>query len=122
MVWAGVTSTGKTPLVFIDRNVKINAEVYQKTVLMDNMLPWASQHFVGRPFILQQDWAPSHGAKSTKVVLDTHFPEYLEKDLWRARSPDLNPMDFSVWGLLESKISGSSYNSGDALEAALQKA
>uniref|UniRef100_A0A8R1EKK0 Transposase IS30-like HTH domain-containing protein n=1 Tax=Caenorhabditis japonica TaxID=281687 RepID=A0A8R1EKK0_CAEJA len=30
MVWTGVTSTGKTLLVFIDRNVKIDAEVYQK--------------------------------------------------------------------------------------------
>uniref|UniRef100_A0A8R1DZZ8 Uncharacterized protein n=1 Tax=Caenorhabditis japonica TaxID=281687 RepID=A0A8R1DZZ8_CAEJA len=75
--------------------------------------------FVGHPFILQQDWAPSYGAKSTKVVLDTHFPGYLGKDLWPARSPDRNPIDFSVWGLLESKISGSSYNSVDALKAAV---
>uniref|UniRef100_A0A8R1DKC7 Tc1-like transposase DDE domain-containing protein n=1 Tax=Caenorhabditis japonica TaxID=281687 RepID=A0A8R1DKC7_CAEJA len=87
--------------------------------MMDNLLPWASQPFVGRPFILQKDWAPFHGAKATKVVLDTHFPGYLGKDLWPTRSPDLNPMDFSVLGLLESKISGSSYNSVDALKAAL---
>uniref|UniRef100_A0A8R1ER88 Uncharacterized protein n=1 Tax=Caenorhabditis japonica TaxID=281687 RepID=A0A8R1ER88_CAEJA len=48
-------------------------------------------------FILQQHWTPSHGAKSTKVVLDTHFPGYLGKDLWPASSPYLNPMDFRVW-------------------------
>ncbi|PIC39650.1 hypothetical protein B9Z55_011270 [Caenorhabditis nigoni] len=122
MVWGGITATGKTPLVFIDRNVKINSEVYQKTVLMDNLLPWATQHFAGRPFILQQDWAPSHGSKSTIAVLDAHFPGYLGKDLWPASSPDLNPMDFSVWGHLESKISGSSYSSVDTLKDALQKA
>uniref|UniRef100_A0A8R1EFV5 Tc1-like transposase DDE domain-containing protein n=1 Tax=Caenorhabditis japonica TaxID=281687 RepID=A0A8R1EFV5_CAEJA len=88
-----VTSTGKTPLVFIDRNVKINAEVYQKTVLMDNLSPWASQHFVGRRFILQQDWAPSHGAKSKKVFLGTHFHGYLGKDLWPARGRSYNSVD-----------------------------
>uniref|UniRef100_A0A8R1IP00 HTH luxR-type domain-containing protein n=1 Tax=Caenorhabditis japonica TaxID=281687 RepID=A0A8R1IP00_CAEJA len=53
MVWAGITATGKTPLVFIERNVKINSEVYQKIVLMDNLLPWVTQHFAGGPFILQ---------------------------------------------------------------------
>ncbi|PIC12899.1 hypothetical protein B9Z55_028135 [Caenorhabditis nigoni] len=89
---------------------------------MDNLLPWATQHFAGRPFILQQDWAPSHVAKSTIAVLDAHFPGYLGKDLWPASSPDLNPMDFSVWGHLESKISGSSYSSVDTLKDALQKA
>ncbi|EFO95902.1 hypothetical protein CRE_17595 [Caenorhabditis remanei] len=122
MVWAGVTSDGKTPLVFIERNVKINLEVYQNLVLKDVLLPWTAQHFAGRPFILQQDWAPSHGSKSTKAVLDAHFPGYWGKDMWPASSPDLNPMDFSVWGYLESKISGTSYNTVDALKAALQKA
>uniref|UniRef100_A0A7I4Y166 HTH_Tnp_Tc3_2 domain-containing protein n=1 Tax=Haemonchus contortus TaxID=6289 RepID=A0A7I4Y166_HAECO len=39
MVWAGVTSESKIPLVFIDRNVKINSEVHQKVVLMDALLP-----------------------------------------------------------------------------------
>uniref|UniRef100_A0A8R1IIX2 Reverse transcriptase domain-containing protein n=1 Tax=Caenorhabditis japonica TaxID=281687 RepID=A0A8R1IIX2_CAEJA len=80
MVWAGITATGKTPLVFIERNVKINSEVYQKIVLMDNLLPWVTQHFAGGPFILQQDWAPSHGSRSTLAVLEAHFPGFLDKN------------------------------------------
>uniref|UniRef100_A0A8R1EEL5 HTH luxR-type domain-containing protein n=1 Tax=Caenorhabditis japonica TaxID=281687 RepID=A0A8R1EEL5_CAEJA len=73
MVWAGITATGKTPLVFIERNVKINSEVYQKIVLMDNF-------------------------------------------------PDLNPMDFSVWGMLEGKIAGKVFATVDDLKAALEVA
>lgn len=30
MVWAGFTSTGKTPFVFVEKEVKINADFYQK--------------------------------------------------------------------------------------------
>uniref|UniRef100_A0A8R1EF04 Reverse transcriptase domain-containing protein n=1 Tax=Caenorhabditis japonica TaxID=281687 RepID=A0A8R1EF04_CAEJA len=87
MVWAGITATGKTPLVFIERNVKINSEVYQKIVLMDNLLPWVTQHFAGGPFILQQDWAPSHGSRSTLAVLEAHFPGFLDKNLWACFQP-----------------------------------
>uniref|UniRef100_A0A8R1E9D3 HTH luxR-type domain-containing protein n=2 Tax=Caenorhabditis japonica TaxID=281687 RepID=A0A8R1E9D3_CAEJA len=122
MVWAGITATGKTPLVFIERNVKINSEVYQKIVLMDNLLPWVTQHFAGGPFILQQDWAPSHGSRSTLAVLEAHFPGFLDKNLWPASSPDLNPMDFSVWGMLEGKIAGKVFATVDDLKAALEVA
>uniref|UniRef100_A0A1I7TL85 DDE_3 domain-containing protein n=2 Tax=Caenorhabditis tropicalis TaxID=1561998 RepID=A0A1I7TL85_9PELO len=122
MVWAGLTAEGKAPLVFIDRNVKINSEVYQNLVLKDVLLPWVTSHFGQRPFTLQQDWAPSHGSKSTKSVLDAHFPGYWGKDMWPASSPDLNPMDFSVWGYLESKVMAHSHPDIKSLKQALVKA
>ena len=39
MVWVGACATGKTPLVFVERSVKINSAVYQemlKTILADD--------------------------------------------------------------------------------------
>ena len=41
MVWAGICAAGKTPLVFIDRNVKINTDVYQQVILRGSLQPWA---------------------------------------------------------------------------------
>jgi len=52
MVWAGITATSKTPLVFVDRNVKINAAVYQQLILRDTLDPWAKKHFKNRPWTL----------------------------------------------------------------------
>ena len=52
MVWRGICATGKTPLVFIDRNVKINAQVYQQKVLKDKLKPWATNHFGQTGFTL----------------------------------------------------------------------
>uniref|UniRef100_A0A8R1EQF9 BAH domain-containing protein n=1 Tax=Caenorhabditis japonica TaxID=281687 RepID=A0A8R1EQF9_CAEJA len=80
----------------------------------------SSRHFAGGPFILQQDWAPSHGSRSTLAVLEAHFPGFLDKNLWPASSPDLNPMDFSVWGMLEGKIAGKVFATVDDLKAALE--
>ena len=122
MVWASICATGKTPLVFIDRNVKINATVYQQKVLKDVLEPWAANHFGQTGFTLQQDWAPAHGARSTLALCNQLFPGYWGKDIWPSNSPDLNPVDFSVWSILEDKISDKRFHSVDSLKAALKRA
>lgn len=122
MVWAGVCATGKTPLVFIDRNVKINAGVYQQTVLKDVVQPWASNHFGQAGFTLQQDWAPAHGAQSTIDLCTRLFPGFWDKTVWPSNSPDLNPLDFSIWSILEQKISGKRYDTVEALKRVLKRA
>uniref|UniRef100_A0A8R1EJR5 HTH luxR-type domain-containing protein n=1 Tax=Caenorhabditis japonica TaxID=281687 RepID=A0A8R1EJR5_CAEJA len=88
----------------------------------NRLFPKSVMHFAGGPFILQQDWAPSHGSRSTLAVLEAHFPGFLDKNLWPASSPDLNPMDFSVWGMLEGKIAGKVFATVDDLKAALEVA
>uniref|UniRef100_A0A7I5E7H4 DDE_3 domain-containing protein n=1 Tax=Haemonchus contortus TaxID=6289 RepID=A0A7I5E7H4_HAECO len=120
MVWAGITSEGKTPLVFVDKNIKINSETYQNVILRDTRLPWARNHFGERNFVLQQDWASAHGSKSTISFCRHHFPGFWDKDMWPSNSPDLNPMDYSVWSYLQQKVSSSPHRSLDSLKAASQ--
>jgi len=119
MVWAGICATGKTPIVFIDRNVKINAAYYQQQILRDAFHPWAKQHFEGNNFTLQQDWAPAHSAKSTINVCNELFSGFWSKEIWPSNSPDLNPMDYSVWSILEQKLSRKRYTTPEGLKAAL---
>lgn len=122
MVWAGITSTGKTPLVFIDRNVKINAANYQDVVLKNALHPWAQNHFKNKPWTLQQDWAPAHSAKSSIKICKELFSNIWEKDIWPPNSPDLNPMDYSVWSILETKVCSKRYATVEQLKNALLKA
>lgn len=122
MVWAGICATGKTPLVFIERNIKINAASYQQRVLRDELEPWATDHFGEDGFTLQQDWAPAHSANSTMAVCEELFPGFWGKDVWPPNSPDLNPMDYSVWSILEQKVSATRYATVDALKTALTRA
>ncbi|VDO88200.1 unnamed protein product [Heligmosomoides polygyrus] len=80
MVWAGITLDKKTALVFIDRSVKINAEVYQEKILRDVLLPWVAENFVSGQCVLHQDWAPAHSARSTLAFCESHFPGYWTED------------------------------------------
>ena len=65
MVWGAITSNGRTPLIFIEKGVKINKEVYIEEVLEGSLKPWAMNHFKDANWVFQQDSAPSYKAKVT---------------------------------------------------------
>ena len=122
MVWAGICSSGKTPLVFIDQGVKINALLYHEQVLKSVLVPWALTQYGKKHWSLQQDWAPAHKAKTTMALCQRLFPDPWSMDIWPSSSPDLNPMDFSVWSILESKACATRHTSIESLKRALQEA
>jgi len=51
---------------------------------------------------LQQDGAPSHPAKNTINHLKTEYISFIEPQWWPPNSPDLNPVDYAVWGALSA--------------------
>lgn len=118
MVWGGISATGKTPLIFIEKNVKINAKVYQDEILTKAVIPWKQAH---ANMIFQQDWAPAHGAKTTISFIETKIGDFLTKELYPANSPDLNPLDFSVWGHMEEQLRTRKVTSLKELRAELTK-
>ena len=48
--------------------------------------------------------APAHRSRHTIAYLHSHVPEFIEPENWPPNSPDLNPVDFSVWGALQEKV------------------
>ena len=63
MVWAAVTTTGRSPLVFVPTRLKLNSQRYISDILEAELLAWARKHSDGAPRALQQDCAPSPGSK-----------------------------------------------------------
>jgi hypothetical protein len=54
-----------------------------------------------------QDGARPHTANKVQDWLKSKFGDrFLDKTKWPARSPDLNPCDYFLWGHLKSKIYG----------------
>ncbi|CAJ0928147.1 unnamed protein product, partial [Mesorhabditis belari] len=121
MVWAGVTADGKTPLVFVQPGVKIDQNYYEKEILMRHMKPWADNHFSGAPWIFQQDSAPAHRAKKTMEWFAKQNVDFITPEEWPANSPDINPMDFAIWGILKAKVSSAPHANLDDLKATLIK-
>jgi len=45
-----------------------------------------------------------HRARDTVQLLQMETPEFIAPDLWPPNSPDLNPVDYQVWGLMQERV------------------
>lgn len=74
-------------------------------------------------FHFQQDGCPAHSTRLITNFLNQHFPErWIARHgpiHWPARSPDLTPMDFYLWGYLKQKVY--SYDLHDNIDLLKQK-
>ena len=103
MVSIAVSSLGCTELVFVEPGVKINGAYYRDVLLTKQMLP-AIRKISGDYYIFQQDSAPAHRAKDTVAMLKRETPEFISPSLWPPNTPDLNPVDYKVWGILQDRV------------------
>ncbi|VDL82626.1 unnamed protein product [Nippostrongylus brasiliensis] len=101
----GITSDGKTPLVFVESEVKINSQSYLKSILKK-----------------EQDSAPAHKAKAIQQWCASNFQDFISALQWPSHSPDLNPMDYAIWSILKSKACATYHKDIATLLRALEKA
>jgi len=97
MVSVGVSKLGCTRLIFVDSGVKINSCYYHKVLLSQQLLP-AIWQVSGDFFVFQQDSELVHRARETIKLLQWETPAFISPDLWPPNSPDLNPVDYKIWG------------------------
>ena len=103
MVSVAVSSLGSTELIFIDPGVKINGAYYRDVLQSQHLLPAIRQQS-GDFFIFQQDSAPAHRANDTVEMLRRDTPAFIPPTLWPPNSPDLNPVDYKIWGVLQKRV------------------
>ncbi len=98
-----VASNGlKAPPILIPEGEKVNTEAYI-SILKAKVLPWLKKNFPLNNYEFQQDGAPAHTSKKTQEWLTANFAGYCDKTIWPPSSSDLNPLDYSVWSVVESK-------------------
>lgn len=103
MVSVGVSKLGYTDLIFVDPGVKINGAYYRDVLLSQQLLPMI-RDVSGEFFIFQQDSAPAHRARDTVRYLEQDTPEFIPPDLWPPNSPDLNPVDYKIWSVVQQRV------------------
>ena len=54
--------------------------------------------------LFQQDGAPAHRSRHTVAYLRSNVPEFTEPENWPPNIPDLNPVDYAVWGALQQMV------------------
>ena len=47
---------------------------------------------------------PAHRSRHTVAYLNANMPELIEPENWPPNSPDLNPVDYSIWGCLQQLV------------------
>lgn len=104
MVWGAICNRGKLPLLFIDKGVKVNKEYYLEKVLKGHLQENAKLLFGDDEYVFQQDSAPAHKAKVVQEWLRQNVPNFIPTNEWPASSPDLNPLDFCIWGYMLGKL------------------
>ena len=113
------TVTGRSRLVFIPSGVKINSQRYISEILSSQLLPWAESHFSSVD--TSTGFRRFTRFKNDSKLAKAKIPSFLSKDEWPSRSPDLNPLDFSLWAILESKACKTPHDSVKSLKSKLQR-
>jgi len=103
MVSVGMSQLGCTHLIFIDPGMKVNSSYYRELLLSQQLLP-AIWQVSGDFFVFQQDSAPAHRARKTIKLLQWETPAFISANLWPPNSPDLNPVDYEIWGVMQDRV------------------
>ena len=116
--------------------IKFVTDVYWENIL-EPVEEWALDHYGidtegnWNDWTFQQDSTPSHASVNenkekfkvpTQTWLNDHFPDFIKIDEWPASSPDLNPLDYSIWSLLEADVNAEEHNSVESLKNAISEA
>ncbi|QQP36906.1 Uncharacterized protein FKW44_022142 [Caligus rogercresseyi] len=95
------------PPFFFKAGEKIRKETYYK-VLRYTVLLWLKANYPEGKYVWTQDGAASHAS------------DLYQKFCTPSSSPDLNPLDFAVWGELERKTNKTPHPNVDALKATIR--
>ena len=71
---------------------------------MDKLLPEIKELSGNEFFTFQQDSAPAHRARETIALLEQETPDFIRPTLWPPNSPDLNPVEYQIWSVLEERV------------------
>ena len=101
IVWWGASSKSITPLVILDEGT-VDHTGYIKKVLSFTIK--CGNETFGRDWVFQQDGAKPHSHHLTQHWCRGNFASFIDNDCWPPNSPDLNPLDYSIWDELVNTI------------------
>ena len=100
----------------------MTADIYLEK-LKKEIVPAIESQANLRKMFYMHDGAPAHYTKSVRAFLDDKFRDQwigrrgpIE---WPARSPDLTPTDFFLWGFLKDRVYATKHQTLQALEHAI---
>ena len=129
MFLGAVASTGEVlPPIWFKQGFRLDLDAYI-AALKKMLIPWmrlvASAHEpsarVPSPFLWQQDSALALRSKKTLTFLKKEKTPFWSPQQWPPNSPDLNPLNYSIWSKVSSDACKTCPKSVKALKARVSK-
>ena len=121
-----VASTGEVSSpIWFKKSERLNANKYIR-ILDQKLIPWmrevAASHGI-TSFTFQQDGAPAHTATDTQNFLKRELGKkgFWCKKMWPPNSPDLNPLDYSIWNEVASRACSKPHPNIQKLKATVNR-
>ena len=73
-------------------------------LLSEHLLPSIKKLSANDFFIFQQDSASAHRARETVELLKSETPDFISPLQWPPNSPDLNPVDYKIWSVMQERV------------------
>jgi hypothetical protein len=119
MVWLAVCSQVVSPIVIFDEgtidHVRYIWEVLPVALKYGNDILWTCWTF-------QQDGTKPHIHHLTQQWCTDNFPSFIDKDHRPPKSPDLDPLDYSIWDELARSVNCGKVTSITILIAEVKRA
>ena len=106
-------------MVFVGAGIKIGTNEYLE-ILEASLLPWIESNFGLNNIVLVQDSAPAHQSRKTQQFLANKIL-FVKAEVWPSNSPDLNVLDYYLWGVLQQQVNKSSHSSIDSLKRTIKR-
>lgn len=96
---------------FRPKMLKITRDMYRNTILE---IGNCCVTLVSGTF--QQDSVPAHQVKLAQAWCRENFLYFITTEEWKPNSPNLNPMDYSIWSILEAPACANHHRSLELLK------
>ena len=106
MVWAGVSTHGKTQLHFIEHGATITSRFYIEHIIKPFIQHDIPRFFPGgtEKMVLRHENVSGHKAKETLAYMKEHKIQVITLDEWSPKSPDAALMDYSIGEILKEQV------------------
>ena len=124
MMLGVVASDGRRmPPFWFPKGLRVGAVEYLD-VLETVVMPWLDENYGGDDdikYVWQQDSAPGHKAKTVQQWCKSNLKDFWPVDFWPPSSPDCSPLDYGIWGVVESRACATPHRSVDDMKAAVEQ-